>query len=220
MSLYHVHIVLNLSVLLAVAAALLRIRWMPAVLYPFCILLLIASCNELLSFYLVSAGRHNAVNGNIYILVEFLLLCLQFYYWNTLRRPGLWFIILMGVLLWSSDNFLFSHPGNNNSLARIGFAFLFVFLSIDMINRHIVFGKESRYNISTLIIVTGLLLFFACKAYVEVFNAFDLGFSTAFYAHIWFTLSVVNAAVNIMYTIAMLCIPRKQEFLWPSSLPL
>lgn len=217
MALYYVHIFLNLTVLLAAAAALLRKRLMPVYLFPFCLLLLIASCNELLSLYLVTTKRFNAVNGNSYVLLEFLLLCLQFHYWAVLSRSKLVVCVSIGIIIWCTDNFVFSAITNNNSLSRISFAFLFVFFSIDMINRHIVFGKDSRYNISTLIIVIGLLMFFACKAYVEVFNAFNLGFSTAFYAHIWFTLSVVNAAVNIMYTIAMLCIPRKQEFLWPSS---
>ena len=217
MTLYDVHICLNLTVLLAAAAALLRSRLMPEYLYPFCLLLAIASCNELLSLYLVSAKRFNAVNGNGYILLEFLLLCVQYYYWAVLSRSKLLVCISAGILIWCTDNFIAGSITNNNSLSRICFAFLFVFLSIDMINRQIVFGKDSRYNSSTLMIVSGLLLFFACKAYVEVFNAFDLQFSTAFYANIWFTLSVVNAAVNILFTIAMLCIPRKQEFLWPSS---
>ncbi|CAN5416102.1 hypothetical protein BH10BAC2_BH10BAC2_18100 [soil metagenome] len=215
MSLYQVHILLNLSVLLAAAAVIWRIRFIPAYLYPFCMLLWIAAFNELLSLYLIADGMHNAVNGNIYILIEFFLLSRQFFNWGSLTKSKYLVLIITGILTWVADNFLFSYISSNNSLSRIIFAFLFVFLSVDMINRHIVFGKERPYTASTLYITIGLLLFFACKAYVEVFNAFNLGFSTAFYANIWFTLSVVNAVANIVYTTAMLCIPRKQEFLLP-----
>lgn len=217
MNLYSVYILLNLSVCIPAAIAFARFKYIPRTLIPFCVLLWFAMANELVSLVIIENGGSNAMNGNFFILAEFLFLGSQFYRWGVFNITKYKAGAVIGVALWVTDNFILHQLSANNSLCRIIFAFLYVFLSMDMVNRHMVLGKGRLYFMHTLLLVIGLLLFFACKSFVEVFNAFDMGLTVGFYAHIWFTLSVVNAATNILYAIALLCIQRKPEFSLLSS---
>lgn len=213
---YTVHICLNLSVLLAAAAMIVRLRYIFRSLIPFCLLLILGSANELISLIRIHNGAYNTVNGNIFILAEFILLTRQFLHWNVFRKAQYFVCVIAGIIVWLLDNCCINNISANNSLSRIVFSFLYAFLCVTAINRHMVFDKGRLYRSPSFIITIGLLLFFACKSYVEVFNVLDLGFSSAFYAKIWFTLSVVNAVSNALFTIAMLCIPQKQKFLLQS----
>jgi len=213
---FDIHLLLNLSVLVTLVVLLVKIKHVPVSLYPFAALIALAAINEVLSIVLIYTHNSNSINGNVYILFEFVLWCVQFCKWGTLSPKRYSLIVALGLTLWVADNFFVSTITANNSLARIAYAFLFVFLAIDLLNRRIVFGREAPHSNTILTIIVGSLLFFGCKAYVEVFNAFDLGFSINFYANVWFSLSVINALTNILYAIALLCIPSKQEFLLQS----
>jgi hypothetical protein len=212
---FSVHVVLNLTILLAAFAVILRFKRIPLLFIPFAILMCIASFNELLSLLLILNGYENALNSNIYVLPEFLIFCFQFMLWGTLSRKGFSFIVILGLAVWVTDNIIVHNLQSNNSLFRITYSFALVLLGIDQAGQLIIFEKGRLTAQPVFLICTGIFIYFGFKTFTEVFNVFDIGLSNEFYYYLWFTLSVVNAFTNILFTVAIVCIPRKQEFILP-----
>ncbi|WP_158638362.1 hypothetical protein [Panacibacter ginsenosidivorans] len=213
MTAFSIHEILNLSVLFAAFAAVYRFKLFKTAAAPFLLLLWLASFNELLSLFLILQGKPNALNGNIYVLLEFILLCYQFKCWGSLKTNFFYLIISAGFMIWISDNIFLHHPDNNNSIFRIAYSLGVALLAIDQINR-IVILERGRHDAQPIcIICIALSLYFGFKTFAEVFNLFDLGLDKIFYYYLWFTLSVVNGVCNILFMTGILCFPRKQPFI-------
>lgn len=212
MNSFNIYVFLNYSIILAVIIAIIRFKSVLKTFYPFIFFIWLGSANETVSLLLIHKYKSNAINSNIYVLAEYLLLLWQFYKWNVNYAQNCVFSAGIGILVWIADNLLVNAIDSNNSIFRIFYSFIIVFFSIDMLNRVIVNEKNSSSKNAVFLVCIGLLIYYGFKALLEVFNAFNLGFSDMFYKNIWITLSVVNFIANIIYAIAILCIPRKQEF--------
>lgn len=92
----------------------------------------------------------------------------------------------------------------------VGFQFLH---GTDKMNSLIVNEKGRLLRQASFLICAAFLLYYGCKLFVEVFHLFRLPFSNAFYDYLWMTLSVVNGIANIIYVIAVICIPTREEFI-------
>ncbi len=212
MNYFNIYVFLNYSIILAVVIGVIRFKSVLNTFYPFIFFIWLGLANESVSLLLIHTFKTNAVNSNIYVLVEYLLLLWQFYKWNINYFQKLVFASGIGVLVWITDNLLINTIDSNNSIFRIFYSFIIVFFSIDMLNRVIVNEKNSISKNAVFLVCTGFIIYYGFKALLEVFNAFNLGFSDMFYKNIWITLSVVNFIANMIYAIAILCIPKRQEF--------
>jgi len=212
MSWYVFHSISNLSVAVPAMAVFFVTR--PArAYYPFIALLWLGAVNEVLSWCLVFTIRTNAVNGNLYVLAEYGLLLWQFCRWNRWpARIFAWFA-LPGLALWAADNLALHSLSDNNSVFRAGYAFLVVLLSIDRVNRLVIYEKARLIKNASFWICTGFLLYYCIKAFAEVFNAFPLHLPGHFYMVLWSLLSFINLIANIIFTKAVLWIPRKSELI-------
>jgi hypothetical protein len=61
------------------------------------------------------------------------------------------------------------------------------------------------------LISSAFLLYYGCKLFVEIFHLYHVPFSSLFYQYLWLSLSLINCIANIVYAIAILCIPTRQE---------
>ncbi len=209
------YILFNLSIVLAAVIAAARFNAYGKALFPFLCLVWLAAANEILSLVLMYTVRDNSINSNIYTLLEFGLILLQYFFWNGGRKQLFSFLAIAGLFIWILDNLALHALRDNNSLFRICYAFTIVILSIDALNRRIIDARRPLLKDTVFLICAGFLFYFSCKAFMEVFNLFAIGYSTVFEARLFFTLSFVNCISNLLYAIALLCIPMKQQYSLP-----
>ncbi len=155
------------------------------------------------------------INSNIYILIEYMIILVQFAIWN--RKPVAQYALYVaaGMVVWIVDNFFFHSLSANNSVFRLFYSVVIVLFSLDQFNKIVLYEKPPLGKNSVFLICTGFILFFGFKAFMESFNIFHVGLSRLFLTRLFLILSGVNLLSNLLYAYAILCIPRKQEFTLP-----
>ncbi len=215
MSIYHFDIILDHSILLAAIAGFVRVKHSLKSYRPFLCFVWLALLNETVSLVLIENRMSNMTNSNLYVLCEYILLIYQFYKWRALTLKTLRFVLWVGVAVWVTDNILINRISDPNSIFRSYASLVLLVFSIDKMNSLIFNEKGHLLRQATFLICVAFLLFYGCKLFIEVFHLFKVPFSTIFYDYLWMTLSVVNGVSNIIYAIAVLCIPTREEFILP-----
>jgi hypothetical protein len=91
--------------------------------------------NETFSHYADEKWHTNAVNFNIYSLVEFILIMWQFKKWKAFANKKVYAVITgVALLFWVGENFLFGTITSFNSYFIIGGSLCIALTSIRMIN--------------------------------------------------------------------------------------
>jgi len=208
-------LVLNFSVAIPAVAGVIRFKQVIKRFYPFLFLVWLGLFNESLSLAMIYTTGGNAVNGNLYVFIEFLLILWQFYRWNT-RRLAIYIVaIVLGSMVWITDNFILNSITQNNSLFRAFYSFVILLFSIDQISKLTVFVSGNLLKNAIFIICIAFVFYYGCKTFVEMNNALHVGLPPHILADFWTTMSFVNALSNIFYAIAILCIPTREEFIFP-----
>ncbi len=215
MRLFYVSLVSAGSVLLPLSASLARWGRLKEQYLPVLLLFIAGLLNESLSIYHVYAHDSNALNSNIYVLVEHVLICWLFILFSK-STANTWVrgMILAGILVWFCDNFILRHIESNNSMFRVFSSLCVSYLSIDVITHFIIYRKMGRSPSQELLFSVGFLLFHSYKTFVEAFHLFPASISgQGFFIILWSILSIINILSNILFTIAVLCLPRKKNYI-------
>ena len=203
------------SILLAALIGLVRFKFINPVYYPFILLLWIGLVNEIISTVIISYGASNAINSNVYTLVEAILLLALFRNWGLFdRQPKMftWFLLLF-IATWIADNFFISSITRFTSYFRILYSFTIVILSINKINRIMTDEKPWVERRAELLLVIGFIFFFTYQTLVEIFWVYGLNASRVFRLQVYRIMIYMNLSVNLIYAIGLLWIPRKRESL-------
>ena len=80
---YHTTLIFSLSILIASLIGWVRFRKIDPAYYPFLYCLWIGSLNEIINYILAANHQTNALNNNIYALLESLLLLWLFKNWGN-----------------------------------------------------------------------------------------------------------------------------------------
>jgi hypothetical protein len=211
---YTLAVILSFSVLIPAVTGWVRFSRIHPAYYPFIILLSCGLLNEILSFLLTRNGHSNAVNSNIYALVEGILVTMFFYKAGLFSRNKNIFygLIIFLVLLWITDKLIIADLYQFSSYYTLGSAFLFVLMSISMINRLTLVEHQRLTRNSIFIICLCFICFFTYALLVEIFWLYGLDSSRQFRLRVYRIMSFINVGVNLIYTLAVLWIPRKQEY--------
>ncbi len=215
MNYYILGLILSYSVLFAAIAGVIRFKYILRDFYPFLFVIFLGAINELISTIRVYNTGSNAINGNVYVLVEYLLIMYQFFKWDLFRRYFFFILAAAGLLVWLTDNFMINSIVQNNSLFRTFYSIVIVVLSTNELSKLLVYVRGPLIKNATFLICITFLFYYGCKAFVEAFNAFHIGFSRNLLLNLWIILYFVNAIANLLYAIAILWIPRKREFILP-----
>jgi len=212
---YLVNILLTYSILLPAIAGIIRYKLVLKDFRPFFWLLWLGVINETVSVISIYSITSNSVNSNIYVFLEFCFILLLYYRWRDSRPRNFIVLGVLGLLVWVSDNILMHHITENNSLFRMFYSFVIVFLSIDMVNRILVLDTSPVYKNPMFLIAFAFVFYYAFKGYVESFNVLHLGLSRETLNSLWKILYFVNVVANLIFTTAVLCMPKKQKFIMP-----
>jgi hypothetical protein len=212
MSLYYVSLLSAFSIVVPFTAAISRIKTLGRKYRPMVILLTVGLFNEIVSSIGAQLFKNNALNGNIYVLIEYLLIIWQFQRLNgDLSRTFKITIISIGVGIWITDNFILHTLAQNNSIFRMLSSLCVVYLSMDKANQLLFFNGPLLSKNTDLLICCGFFSYFLLKTYVEVFNVFTMPVKWTFYENLWGILAIINLLTNILLTLAIICFRQKQE---------
>lgn len=213
MNRYLVNVLLTYSILLPAIAAAIRYKAVLKDFRPFFWLLWLGLLNETISLFRIYTTGSNTVNSNIYIFLEYCLILLLYYRWSQNRSKKFILLAGLGLLVWLSDNIFINQITQNNSLFRMFYSFVIVFMSIDVINRIIVFDTSPVYKNAMFLIALVFVFYYGFKAYIEAFNVLHIGVGTKILITLWKILYFVNVVANVLFTAAVLCMPKKQKFI-------
>jgi len=208
-------IVVNHSIVFAAIIGMIRFKSINSAYYPFLLIIWLGLANETLSLALIYTAGNNMANSNVYVLLEYWLILFQFYKWNDSSPKKYYVLAFLGLAVWSTDNLVINTITQNNSLFRVFYSFIIVFFSIDQINKIIIYEKEPLFKNAMFIICITFLFYYGFKAFVESFNMFHLGLSRGLLQNLWIILYFVNVFANLLFALAVLCIPTKVKFIYP-----
>jgi hypothetical protein len=212
---YLIKIALNHSIVIAVIIGVIRFKKVAADFYPFLLVVLAGFVNESLSLVLIYTTGSNTVNSNMFVLLEYALLLWQFYRWEDGHHKKYYLLACIGLAIWIADNLVVNTLTQNNSLFRVFYSFVILFLSIDQINKIIIFENDNLLKNACFIICFTFLFYYGLKAFVESFNMVHLGLSKGLLRSLWIILYFVNVIANLLFAVAILCIPPKLKFTFP-----
>ena len=209
---YFLLIFFNYSIIIAAIIAIVRFKSIMADYYPFVFFIWLGLFNEILSLFLICIYQSNAANSNVYVLLEYLILLLQFYKWNNKGVKKYYGLAAIGIAVWLTDNFIINTLSQNNSIFRVFYSFVILFFSIDQLNKLLVFEYGNLWKHPLFIICVTFVFYYGFNAFVESFNMVHLGLNPAILRDLWIILYFVNGTANLLYAIAVLCIPTKIKF--------
>lgn len=192
---------------------LIRFNKTVASFQPFLLLLALAFLSETISFICISVlETSNAVPLNLYGLAESIVILYQFYVWGVLKRKRKLFIgLLTGfAAVWITENIIFNRIETFSPWFRVTYAFITVLLSINEINYLIVKDNKSLFRNARFLVCLGFIIIFIYQIIYEA--SLFLGSDTVLALKIIFMFNYINAFVNLIYLIAVLCIPVKSSY--------
>ena len=215
MSNYLIVTICSHSAAIPAIVGLIHFKRFEKVYQPFLIFLLLGWLNEIVSSITIYYRGSNASHSNIYVLAEFLCILMLFRNWGTRKsRFKVYQVIsIIVTAVWLADNVVFHSLSTTNVVYRLCYSLVLVFLSVDQINHVAMMERKNIMKNPKFVICCGLLLFFMFKALMESFFVFELGLSNYFLERFMMIMIVVNVIVKVIYTIAILWMKRKQNFL-------
>jgi hypothetical protein len=214
----HLHLViLSFSIMIPAAIGIVRMKKISPEFYPFIFCIWIASLNEITSAVFSSFQINTAVNNNIYVLLEALLIGWQFKNWSLFRffKPAFALYILLVAMVWLLETSFLRELSLINGGFRITCSFLIVLMSIHVNNKLIYHHKGTLLKSPVFIINTGLIFYFTFKIFIEAFLLYGVTGSPHFYKNLFIILAWINLFTNGLFAYAVLCIPKKIYYTQP-----
>lgn len=176
------------------------------------VLLIIGALSDLISYVTIKLYGHNTVNGNIYLLVEFILFGFLFKRWPSKRVSRFHlFIIIVGVLLWVADNLMLHSLFANNSMSRLGCYFLLVGICIDQLVSTLL-NRASFIILSDILICMAFLFHYSYRAFIESFLLYTTHLDSSYFISLWVIDNGLNILTNLMITLAFICYRHKPTY--------
>lgn len=206
--------ILSYSIAVAAIAGLIRYQQVDRSFHPFIILLWIGLANEIIGTLLIARSLPNALNSNIYVLAEALLILFFFERLGLFARKKKLFYLILVIfsLTWSWENFIYGSIHRFGSYFRIFYSFVIVLMSINLLNRLIYEEKKKLVNNPVFLILIGFIIFFTYKALIEIFWVYGLNASKEFRVSVYRIMAYINFSVNLIYAIALIWTPPKREY--------
>ena len=203
--------IFSLSILFPAVAAVMRYRNADPGYRPFLYLVFISLINELLvGLYISDLSREaQTLNWQMFNLIEWILLLVQFHYWGRLKKYRYLFILILiiSVAGWIFENFIYSNIYAFNPVFLISYSFIIVLLSINTINSTVAQQNQSLSKNGLFIICVGLVIFFIYTIVVFLFLALDIKYDTMLMQKIFNIRVYVNALTNLIYAVGIYFFP-------------
>ena len=198
---------------LGVIYAIIRKKRMGAYYRPFYVYMIVAFVFELLIKTIIYLGYKSPLISNCYVLIEFPIFLWLFYNWSS-RNNKIFFIglFLAGVVIWIFDNLIMNSIFQINSYYRIYYSAVLILCSINQLNKVIFQDDITLWKNAAFLISITSVVYYSYRIFIESLFLFPQEFSNDFFRGVYYIMVIVNFLAHLVYTLAVLCIPAKQEF--------
>jgi len=196
----------SLSVLLPLAAGVVRFKKISRSYYPLIYLVAIGTIVEIASYII----RKNALVANLYVLLEFIFFCWLFHNLKQILKQKKWFYIIVFsfLVLWFIECVVFTKIFSFELYYRILYPFALVLLAVNQLNYLIINERNNMILNPVFILCCAMIIYFSYKCMIEIFYRYapdtTIG-NSIFGIHVY-----VNVLFNILLTLVVLCIPKKR----------
>lgn len=216
-----VRFILSLSIIFAVIGGIVRFKKIDKSYYPLiynvCLVLLV----EVLVFVLMQNGYFKTFTAvlNVFSILDCCLFAWLFHNWGLFNRRRGVFIALQGFFLiaWVILTFVISNITLPNFYFCILYSFALIFFSVNTFNKVVVHERGNIFRNPKFLVCLGIITFYTFFVLVCVTNLSVVRQSVTrlFRANLQEINVYSNLLVNILYAVAILWIPRKQNFTTP-----
>lgn len=215
---YTLSAILSFSIAIAAIIGWIRFTRINPAYYPFIYCIWIGLINEIISFFLINAGYHNAINNNIYSLLESIFLTWQFKKWGAFDRfkPSFIIIISLFVVTWTINNFFISSITHFTLYFRALYSFIIVLLSTGILSSLIIRERKNLLKNSVFLICIAFIIYFTYRVLLYSFWIYGFGVSRDFRIKIISFIPYLNLFSNLIYALAVLWMQKKYRFSMPS----
>ncbi len=217
---FYYEMALNLCILIPAIIGLVRFTKISKGYYPFVYCIWIGLVNEIVSCSLALNGHYNIVNGNIYMLLESLLLLWQFKNWGLFKSRPVLIPMMTATLIigWVLETLIFFKiTAHYSSNFQIGYSFLISLMSISILNKLIVTERKNLLKNATFILCIAFVMYYTFSVLSESFWIYGIGENPDIALKMQTISTVTNFISILLYSVAILWMPSKQKFILPSS---
>ena len=212
---YYVVLAFSCSIFIAAVAGAIRLPRMDREYHPFVFATCLAAANEIISFYTAKQFHSNAINNNVYLLLETLLIAWQFYRWTLFGTRRTLYAILQGITLtvWLLENIYAERLNDVGLYFRLYAAFIIVFMSVCLNSRVITDYRKSLLRYPAFIICSAYILYYTVGILFEALWVYGISLYPEFQTQVFYVLVFLNLIVNFIFAFAVLCIPVKPRYI-------
>jgi hypothetical protein len=204
----------SFSILIAVLLGAFRLRQVGRRYLPFFLFLALGFFNEIASEICGRMFQTNALNSDIYSLLDALILLWMFRCWHLVRRKWIYGVIATAfVLAWIADTMVWGTLFEFSSRFNVFYSVIVVLMAVQYINRLIVSEQRLTLNNAEFLICICLIFFYTATSIVEIFWFFGFENNKYFVGKVYVIIPVVNLVTNLLYALAVLWIPRKPAYI-------
>jgi hypothetical protein len=213
-----VRFILSLSIGIAVIIGIVRFRRIDPSYYPFLYGCIAALFVEVLNWILMENGlqRSFVFLLNAFSYVDFFLFTWLFHNWGLFNRRRTTFIAITSTffLIWLVSNVIFTGFIKVNLYFFILYSFALIFFSVSTFNKMVVNERTSIFRNAKFWICLGIIIFYS---FFIVYSSTGLTLFRATHSKEFMRgLQAINVysnlLVNILYAVAVICIPRKKNY--------
>lgn len=218
---FTINAIVSLAVGIPAITGWVRYRRIQPAFYPFICWLSFGFINEITSIWAIYQYKTSNINNNVYIALSPVCIIYQLHRWN---RSAISLMVLYGVTLFSV--ILFGMEWWFRGSTREFFSYLLICNSaIIVLGCSQYFSKQLTNSINYLhkdassLISIGVIIIYTYLMVTEYFLVSARAASAALQIYIPLTFSVINFLVNLLFIIAVLCIPLKIRYFLRQSSP-
>lgn len=204
---------LSLTIIFPAAAGIFRYKNADPSYRPFLFYIFISLFNELwVGFYINHFSRDiRTLNWQIFNLVEWLILLIQFYYWGRFNKSRSLFYIILSCSLagWVYENFIYSNIYAFNPVFLISYSFVLVLLSINTLNSTFAQQNQVLSKNGLFIICVTMIILFIYTIIVFLFMAMGTRYDSDLMQKIFNIRVYINALTNLLYAVGIYYMPLR-----------
>jgi len=205
------------SIAIAAIIAIVRYKRIYPGFRPFLFVCWASLATETVCYFMVYNEGNTYIPYGIYSLAESLLISWFFREMRLFdKRPRL-FIILIGtyLLAWVVEGVFFGAFDRNMTWFRLGHSFIVVILSILLLGKELAVQRTFLLKSPVFLICIGFLLYYTCAVIAGVFDLYGYGGSSSFRQQVQWISMYSNVVVNLIYALAVLCMPHRLRYSLP-----
>jgi hypothetical protein len=209
--------ILGLSIVFAVIIGIIRFKVIDKSYHPFIYLNAISLLVEVLTYALPQVGQNSVtvIIANIFSFTEFYFFTWLFHNWGLFNFKKRIFILVCSIyfLAWVGFIFCFGGIKHYDLYFPVIASVTIIFFAVTVFNKFIVQDRTPFIKNPKFWIVTGIIIFFAFYVLITSTHLSLFGKQTSEKLAVELHKIVVypNLLVNLMYAIAVLCIPKKKK---------